>query len=444
MAASPIHSAIRHPPSASAGVSPRAAAHRHQRSRPQRSAGKLPKHMFPDVDRKAWRALFAAQLGWMLDAMDFLLFTFALVPIQKEFALTKAQIGIPLAAGLFASAFGGMFFGHLADRIGRVRAMTISILVYSLATAGVATSQSLWQLIAWRVVVGLGMGGEWTCGAVLVAEMWPAHHRAKAIGIMQSGWAIGALIAAGLSALVLEPLGWRVLFFIGALPAVFAFIIRRTVEEPALWHEHKHRDTSFLEIFGPAFFKRVAIATLVASSVLIAYWGVTSWLPAFLATPVAEGGAGLTITKSAAWLILLQLGAFLGYISFGWIADRIGRRPAFTLFMIAATIVIPIFAFHARTPLILLTLLPLVGYFAHGYFSLFGAMLAELFPTRIRASAQGFCYNTGRFAAAASTYGIGAAATKYGLGVSISVVALLFAVGAILIWLLPETKGAEL
>ena len=398
--------------------------------------------MFPDVDRKAWRALFAAQLGWMLDAMDFLLFTFALVSIQNDLGLTKAQIGIPLAAGLFASAFGGMIFGHLADRIGRVRAMTFSILVYSLATAGLATSMALWQLIAWRVLVGLGMGGEWSCGSVLVAETWPAKHRAKAIGIMQSGWAIGALIAAGLTALVLERYGWRVLFLIGALPAVLAFVIRRTVEEPALWREREHVAPRFTEMFGAQFRRRIVIATLLASSVLIAYWGVTSWLPAFLSTPVDKGGAGLTITKSAEWLILLQVGAFLGYISFGWIADRIGRRPAFTLFMIAAAIVIPIFAFHARTTLALLTLLPLVGYFAHGYFSLFGAMLSELFPTRIRASAQGFCYNTGRFAAAASTYGIGA--TTYGLGTSIAAVALLFGLGAILIWLLPETKGTEL
>jgi MFS family permease len=398
--------------------------------------------MFPDVDRKAWRALFAAQLGWMLDAMDVLLFTFAVVPIQKEFELTKAQMGIPLAVTLFASAIGGIVFGHLADRIGRVRAMTISILLYSLATAGLATSAALWQVIAWRVIVGLGMGGEWSCGSVLVAETWPAQHRAKAMGIMQSGWAIGALIAAGLSALVLERFGWRVLFLIGALPAVFAFFIRRTVEEPPLWRERERTPSRFVDIFAPQFVRRTLIATAVASSVLVAYWGVTSWLPAFLATPIAQGGAGLTVTKSAAWLIVLQVGAFLGYISFGWIADRIGRRPAFTAFMIAATIVVPIFAFHARSPLALLTIGPLVGYFVHGYFSLFGAMLAELFPTRIRASAQGFCYNGGRFVSAATTYGIGT--TKYGLGTSITAVALLFGLGGILIWLLPETKGTEL
>ncbi len=397
-----------------------------------------------NVDRKAWRALFAAQLGWMLDAMDFLLFTFALLPIQKEFGLTKTQVTIPIVVALIASAIGGIAFGRIADRIGRVRAMTFSILLYSGATAGMATAQNLWQLVAWRVLVGLGMGGEWSCGSVLVAETWPAKHRAKAMGIMQSGWAIGALFAAGLSALVLERYGWRVLFLIGAAPAVVAFIIRRTVEEPPLWQETKREPSRWGEMFAPQYRRRTFLATLVASCVLVAYWGVTSWLPAFLASPISEGGAGLTITKSATWLIVLQLGAFLGYVSFGWIADKIGRRPAFTLFMIGATAVVPIFAFGARSPMTLLLIGPLVGYFAHGYFSLFGAMLAELFPTRIRASAQGFCYNAGRLVSAAAPYAIGAAATKHGLGFSIAADAVFFALGAFLIWLLPETKGTEL
>jgi MFS family permease len=397
-----------------------------------------------NVSRDAWRALFAAQLGWMLDAMDFLLFTFALVSIREEFALTNQQASLPIVIALVASAIGGIGFGRIADRLGRVRAMTISILLYSLATAGMATAQNLGQLIAWRVLVGLGMGGEWSCGSVLVAETWPPKHRAKAMGIMQSGWAIGALFAAGLSALVLERYGWRVLFLIGAAPAIAAFFIRRTVEEPQLWRERDRTPSRWSEIFSAQFRRRTLLATLLASSVLVAYWGVTSWLPAFLASPLAEGGAGLTVTKSATWLIALQLGAFFGYISFGWIADRIGRRPAFTLFMVGATIVVPIFAFGARSPMTLLLIGPLVGYFAHGYFSLFGAMLAELFPTRIRASAQGFCYNAGRLVSAAAPYAIGAAATKHGLGFSIAADSVFFAIGAILIWFLPETKGTEL
>ncbi|MEO6486358.1 MAG: MFS transporter, partial [Thermoanaerobaculia bacterium] len=168
------------------------------------------------------------------------------------------------------------------------------------------------------------------------------------------------------------------------------------------------------------------------------------WLPAFLATPVADGGAGLTVTRSAAWLIVLQVGAFFGYISFGWIADRIGRRPAFTLFMIGATAVVPLFAFGARSPMTLLVLGPFVGYFAHGFFSVFGAMLAELFPTSIRASAQGFCYNAGRLVSAIAPIAIGSAAQKHGLGTAIAADAMFFALGAVLIWLLPETRGKEL
>ncbi len=396
------------------------------------------------VDRPAWRALFAAQIGWMLDAMDFLLFTFAVLAIQKEFGVTKATIGLLTSVALVASAFGGIVFGRLADRIGRVRAMTWSILIYSGATAGLATASALWQLIAWRILVGVGMGGEWSSGSVLVAETWPAEHRAKAMGIMQSGWAIGALVAAGLSALVLERFGWRALFLFGALPAVAAFFIRRGVPEPKLWREREQKRSRWLDIFSPPLIRRTLIATLVASSVLVAYWGLVTWLPAFLASPVSEGGAGLTVTKSALWIILLQTGAFLGYITFGWIADRIGRRPAFTLFMIGATAVVPIFAFGARSAATLLVIGPLVGYFAHGYFSLFGAMLAELFPTSIRASAQGFCYNAGRLASAAAPVIIGSAAPKYGLGAALAADALFFALGAILIWLLPETRGRAL
>lgn len=398
-----------------------------------------------DVDRKAWRALWAAQLGWMLDAMDFLLFTFALLPIREELALSKGEASLPITFALISSAIGGIAFGRIADRIGRVRAMTLSILLYSGATAGMATAQNLWQLVAWRIFVGFGMGGEWSAGSVLVAETWPARHRAKAMGLMQAGWAVGALLAAGISSVVLERYGWRWLFLIGAAPAFLAFLIRRGVEEPPLWLERRgEKPAAWSEIFAPPHGRLVFLATLLAGSVLTAYWGVTSWLPGFLSAPVAEGGAGLSLTTSARWLILLQVGAFFGYTTFGWIADRVGRRPAFTLFMVGATVVVPIFAFGARSPLTLLIVGPLVGYFAHGYFSLFGAMLAELFPTRLRASAQGFCYNCGRLMSALAPYGIGVASTKYGLGFAIACDAVFFALGGVLIWFLPETKGTEL
>jgi len=243
---------------------------------------------------------------------------------------------------------------------------------------------------------------------------------------------------------MLQRLGWRALFVVGVLPAIAAFFIRRTVEEPAIWREREpQRRSPWPIIFGP-FLPRTILASLLASSVLVAFWGVITWLPSFLATPVAKGGAGLTLTKSAAWIMVLQVGAFFGYVTFGWIADRIGRRPAFFIFMIAASAVVPLFAFYARTPATFLSIGFLVGYFAHGYFSLFGAMLAELYPTEVRGTAQGFCYNVGRLASAIAPIAIGASAAKHGLGTAIAADSLFFLVGAVLIWLLPETRGQEL
>ena len=405
-----------------------------------------------EVPRSAWRALFAAQVGWMLDAADFLLYTFALRSIQVEFGLSKPQSGLLVTVALIAGAFGGIFFGRLADRIGRVQAMTWSMILYSVATAGQATSGGLLTLLIWRSLVGFGMGGEWSSGSVLVSESWPPEHRAKAAGIMQSGWAIGALIAAGVSALVLERYGWRVLFLLGALPAVVAIWIRRSVPEPEIWRNsraapgggtERPRTSPFRAIFGKEFRRFTVVASLLASVVLIAYWGLFSWLPGFLATPVSEGGAGLTLTRSALWIVLVQLGALAGYLSFGWIADAIGRRPAFALFMVGGALVVPMYALAPSTR-VLTFIGPLVGFFGSGYFSVFGAMLSELYPTSIRATAQGFCYNIGRLASAAAPYMIGVAAENYGLGTALTMNAFFFVVGAFVVWLLPETRGRRL
>ncbi|HEY0788692.1 MAG TPA: MFS transporter [Thermoanaerobaculia bacterium] len=397
--------------------------------------------------RNAWKALLSAQLGWALDAMDFLLFTFALRSIQAEFGLHDSVMGLLTSVALIAGAAGGILFGRLADRFGRVRAMTWSILLYSASTALLATSSTLFELVLWRSILGLGMGGEWSSGSVLVSETWPAETRAKAMGLMQSGWAIGALTAAGLSALLLERYGWRVLFLVGAFPAVVAFVIRRTVPEPEIWTRSdqatQHHAGGFGTMFRPPFLRRTILASAVASAVLVAYWGLFSWLPTFLATPVEKGGAGLTITKSARWMVLVQIGAFFGYVTFGWIADRLGRRPAFTLFMVAATVVVPLYAM-APSETVLTFVGPLVGFFGSGYFSVFGALFSELYPTAIRGTAQGFCYNAGRLVSAAAPFAIGLAAATSGLGLAIGVNASFFAVAGLLVWLLPETRGTDL
>ncbi len=399
------------------------------------------------VPARAWKALVGAQLGWMLDAMDFLLFTFALRAIQQEFALSSASMGMLTSVALVASAIGGIMFGRLADRIGRVAAMSLSILCYSLATGGLAFSSTLGQLVFWRALVGFGMGGEWSAGSVLVSESFPPEHRAKAVAMMQASWAVGALLAAGLSSLILEPYGWRTLFLIGALPAVLAFFVRRNIEEPEIWKASRASSApkrSLSSLASGTLLRRVILGSLLSSCVLVAYWGLITWLPTFLATSTSGGGAGLSLTKSARWLILLQLGALAGYLSFGWIADRFGRRPAFTMFMTGASIVVPVYAYAAGNARVLLLVGPLLGYFAHGYFSLFGALLSELFPTEIRATAQGFCYNIGRLVAAASPYFIGAAIDAGGFRVALASMSFFFAAAGGIIWLLPETKATEL
>src|ERR1051325_3370802 len=225
------------------------------------------------VDRRAWHSLFAAQIGWLLDAMDFLLFSFAVVPIAKEFALSKASMGALTSVALIAGGVGGIAFGRIADRIGRVRALTFSILLYSVATAGLATATAPWQLAVWRTLVGLGMGGEWSCGSGLVAGTWAAEDRGKAPGAVGAGRAVGPLIAAAISGLTLARFGWRVLFLIGALPAVAAFFIRRNVEEPPIWQERKREPSRWSEMFSAPFLRRTLIATFLAASVLIAFWG---------------------------------------------------------------------------------------------------------------------------------------------------------------------------
>jgi len=399
-----------------------------------------------------WRTLFAAQAGWMLDAMDVLLYTFALTTIQKEFQFDSATAGLLASVTLLASAIGGILFGVIADYIGRTKALIATILIYSFCSAGTATAQSLLQLILWRSLLGLGMGGEWSSGSVLVSETWPAEHRGKAIGIMQSGWALGYILAALISAFVLPRFGWRALFLVGVLPALLTIWIRRRVPEPAVWkgvqtsslHLSQFLKEKLRAIFKPNLLRRTLIATLLTSFVLFAYWGLFTWLPGFLSKPPAQGGAGMSIVKTSGWIIPMQIGAFFGYLSFGFISDRFGRKPAFIFYLVVAAILVPIYGQMARNDVMLLLLGPFIGFFGSGYFSLFGAMLAELFPTPIRATGQGFAYNAGRAFSALAPFTIGQLADIYGIGSALALTSAFFLIGAMMILFLPETRGTEL
>ena len=397
-----------------------------------------------------WLALWAAQLGFMLDAMDVLLYVFAIQTLKTEFGWSNAQAGAVSSATLVASAAGGIFAGWISDRIGRRRTLIYTILLYSVASAGSATATGLVSLLFWRAIVGLGLGGEWSAGATLVAESWPAEHRGKAISFMQSGWALGYMAAAGLSAVILPLFGWRALFLCGVLPALLTVFIRRKVSEPAIWAESAARTPGrFLDLFRPPLSRRTITATTVATSTLFAYWGLFTWLPGFLSGPVEQGGAGLSIVRTSAFVFTMQIGAYAGYLSFGFLADRLGRRPAFAAYVAVAAVITPVYGLlpslaprHAE--FLLLALGPLVGFFGTGFFALFGAMLAEIYPTAIRGAGQGFVYNFGRGLSALAPYAVGAIGDNAGLGAALGLNAAFFLLAAGLVFLLPETKSTNL
>ncbi|MBM4172531.1 MAG: MFS transporter [Ignavibacteria bacterium] len=404
---------------------------------------------YSTIQPKQWKALFAAQLGWMLDAMDVMFYAFALTSIQQEFFLSSAEAGALASVTLIASAIGGIIFGALADKIGRAKALMFSILSYSIFTALTASAQSVIALVVWRTLVGFGMGGEWSAGSVLVSETWPAEHRGKAIGFMQSGWAIGYILSALIAAFILPNFGWRILFVVGIVPAFFTLWIRRNVQEPEIWISYKtskirKQRVSLITIFQKPLLSKTLIASFITTCVLFAYWGLFTWMPSFLSIPIDKGGAGLGIVKSSTWIIPMQIGAFFGYLSFGFFADRYGRRLVFLIFLIIAAILVPLYGQLAHHEVILLALGPLIGFFGHGYFSVFGAMLSELFPTEIRGTAQGLTYNIGRAFSALAPFTVGSLADVYGLGSALALTAFFFLMGAAVMFLLPETKGKQL
>jgi MFS family permease len=392
------------------------------------------------------RALIAASLGWMLDAMDVLIYSLVLNDVRREFGIDDRASGILLALPLATSAFGGMFFGWLADRFGRTRALMASILWYSIFTAACGLSQTVFQLGMFRALLGFGFGGEWAIGAALVAETWPAEHRGKALGFMQSAWAVGYAAAALVTAIVLPRWGWRAVFFAGILPALATVWIRRSVAESRIWRESRTAGPNRVTLAALVRGELGRLTWLVAAmnaATMFAWWGLFTWIPSFLGRPVEEGGAGLSILRTSTWIILMQVGMWLGYVTFGFIADWIGRKRSYVAYLLTAAVLVPIYG-ATREPAALLALGPLVAFFGTGYFSGFGAVSAELFPTSIRATAQGITYNLGRGISAVAPFVVGSLAASRGLGAAFSITSTAFLVAAVCwIWI-PETKGRAL
>lgn len=395
------------------------------------------------------RALTAASLGWMLDAMDFMMYSLVLTYLMNDLAMTKSTAGWLGSAAQLAAAAGGITFGIVADRFGRTRALMGSIITYSLFTAACGFSQTVAQLAVFRVLVGLGLGGEWATGAALVSETWPANHRGKALGLMQSFWAIGYALAALVTGIVFPRWGWRAVFFVGAVPALITFWIRRSVEEPAIWRERRQQPggASSAAVIGSLFsapLARYTVALIVMNAAaLFAYWGFNSWNPAFLTLPPEQGGVGLSAQTMSSFIIASQVGTWIGYVTFGFVSDRVGRKRTYVTYLLAAAALMPIYA-STRDPVLLLVLGPFVGFFGTGFFSGFGAVASEIFPTAIRGTAMALTYNTGRLVSAVAPFTVGSLAQTRGFGLGFTILSAAFVFSALMWLFIPETRGREL
>lgn len=381
------------------------------------------------VDQR--RTLLAASLGWMLDSMDVMIYALVLGEVQREMHLSAAASGAMMSATLISAAVGGLAFGWFADRFGRVRALSLSILGYSIGTALCGFTHTAAQLMICRIVLGLGMGGEWASGAALVAETWPARHRAKALALVQSSWAVGYALGAALVALIMPHFGWRAVFFAGLAPALLTLWFQRRLREPEEWHERRTSSPPIARLFRGTLGRGVLICATMNAATLFAWWGLFTWVPRFLSMPVSEGGRGLGVVATSAWTIVMQTGTFLGYISFGYIADRFSPKYTYIGYLLAAAVLVPLFAF-VRDPRALLLIGPLVGFFGTGYYSGFSLITAELFPTALRGSAMGFVYNIGRVTSAAGPYLIGLFSERGGMSAALCITSAAFLLAAVI------------
>jgi len=398
-----------------------------------------------DITAAERKSLLAGAFGWMLDAMDVMLYSLVLVYLIREFAMDTRVAGFLNSLTLVASAIGGLLFGVIADRIGRTRSLMASILVYSLASAACGLSHSVVQLAVFRFVLGLGMGGEWTAAAALIAETWRPEHRGKALGLMQSSYAIGEAIAALVVAVVLPHFGWRAVFFVGVLPALLVFWIQASVPEPTLWKDRRAQTMRppLKQLLSNDVWRIGLLATVMNACTLFGYWGLFTWIPFYLSGPVSQGGRGLSLINTTAFFLVLCAGKWLGYASFGFFADAFGRRKPYFAYLLTAAALVPIYG-SVHNPAALLILGPFVAFFGTGFFSGYAAIASEIFPGEIRAAAMGFSYNGGRLFSAAAPFAVGALASKHGIGPAFFLLAAAFFVAAMLSLTLPETRGQEL
>jgi MFS family permease len=429
--------------------------HKHRRTSgednmPKQAEDHHPTAWYWKMKAQEKNAFWASIGGWTLDAMDVQIFTFAVPAIIAVFAVTKADAGLIGTATLLTSAFGGWLAGALSDRYGRVLTLQITILWFAVFTFLCGLAQTYTEFFFFRAVMGFGFGGEWAAAALLVGEVINPAHRGKAVGAMQSGWAVGWGIAALLSTVFFsvfsQQFAWRPLFWVGLAPALLVFFVRRFVQEPAVSADARKKladageTPNYLEIFAPERLKTTVLACLLTTGAQGGYYAITTWLPTFLQTE-----RNLTVLGSGGYIAVTIIGSFAGYLVSAWLNDRIGRRPNFILFAASSIVIVIAYTLIPVSDAMMLVLGFPLGFFASGIFSGMGPILTELFPNRMRGSGQGFAYNFGRGVAALNPWLVGLLSAVLPLGQSMGIFALI-AYGLVVVaaLMLPETKGSGL
>jgi MFS family permease len=404
-----------------------------------------------------WLVLVVAWLGWVFDSMDATIYALVMTPALKEL-LGKASSpgsigwygGVIFAIFVVGWALGGILFGVAADYIGRARTLVITILVYAVFTALAGLSHSWWELALYRFLTALGIGGEWAAGATLVAEVWPESLRVKGAGLLQSAWGAGYFLAAAVY-LLLSAHSWRVMFFVGLAPALIAFLARLKVREPDRWVAARRSDqTEALQpltlgqLFRPRVRRDTLVGTALAFVAVFGLWGATTWTPTLIHELLAPRGLDpvSTVRLVSYATMSLNVGAIVGYLSFAPLAECWGRRGAFLAMLLGSAIALPTTFLLPSSYSTAILLLPVLGFFSNGIFSGFPIYLPELFPTRIRATGAGFCFNAGRVLAAAGPFLTGTLVAYLGtFARAASSVALIYLLGIIVLLFARETKG---
>src|SRR6185369_2904598 len=376
---------------------------------------------------------------------DIMAYSLVLTAVVSEFAVSRTVGGLLGSLTLAASALGGWFFGRVADRHGRRIGIVASVVTYAVFTALCGFANAVWQLAVFRFLLGLGMGGAWTTGAALVSESWPDRHRGKAVGVMQSAWAVGYGGAALVSAIVVPRFGWRMMFWLGAAPILAALWVYRTVDEPEIWKRSRGSGSqgSLAIIFKSPYRQITTALILLSFCTLYAYWAFNFWVPSYLSLPAEQNGVGLSGSATAALLVAMNAGGWCGYVLYGYVSDRFGRRRSFVTYLLVSAVLVAAYG-STTSPAALLALGPVVAFFSTGYFSGFGAIIAELYPTTVRATATGFTFNIGRVGSALAPFLIASLAQTRGFGAAFATASLALVLGAFTWMFLPETRGKAL